>query len=99
MYCLYKYNHTFYLHNSFYKNIQYKSYHNFINVKLNQVGFQVSQIKCTIYKIRKEYIKNIFLKKKKQINTLKTNPSLLQNSYILKKKQENTLEMILKLEN
>ena len=29
-------------------------------VKLNWVGFQLSQIKCIIRKIRIEYIKNIF---------------------------------------
>ena len=30
-----------------------------MNVKLNWVGFQLSQIKSTIFKIRKEYMKNI----------------------------------------
>ena len=30
-----------------------------MNVTLNWVGFQLSQIKDTICKIRKEYIKNI----------------------------------------
>ena len=30
-----------------------------MNVKLNWIGFQLLQVKCTIYKIRKEYIKNI----------------------------------------
>ena len=33
-----------------------------MNVKLNWVGFQLSQIKCTICKIRKKYMKNIFFR-------------------------------------
>ena len=57
-----------------------------MNVKLNQVSFQLLQVKCTICKIRKEYIKNIPFQKKKQKNTLETNPSLLQSSPILEKK-------------
>ena len=30
-----------------------------MNVKINWVGFQLLQVKCTICKIKKKYIKNI----------------------------------------
>ena len=57
-----------------------------MNVTLNWVGFQLSQIKGTICKIRKEYIKNIPFQRKKQMNTLETNSSLLQSFSILEEK-------------
>ena len=59
-----------------------------MNVTLNWVGFQLSQIKGTICKIRKEYIKNIPFQRKKQMNTLETNSSLLQSFSILEEKIE-----------
>ena len=61
-----------------------------MNVTLNWIGFQLSQIKNTIYKIRKKYIKTILFQK----NTLETNLSLLYNFSVLEKKQRNTLEMV-----
>ena len=57
-----------------------------MNVTLNQVGFQLSQIKDTICKIRKEYIKNIPFQMKKQRNILETNPYLFQSFPILEEK-------------
>ena len=60
-----------------------------MNVTLNWVGFRLSQIKNTICKIRKEYIKNIFFLEE-QINEYIGNKliSIIEFSYFRGKNKE-----------
>ena len=67
-----------------------------MNVTLNWVGFQLSQIKCIICNIRKKNISRIFFFRGKNRRIHWRQTHLYYRVFLFyRKKWENTLEMIL----